>query len=74
MHPALGLQRNPANSVYSGYNLDFTLFVITLATRYNFAVLFKFYEFFFKVSELYRSKLAVFKSTLLKRENDLFWI
>lgn len=45
LHPALGFQRHPANSVCSGCNLDYTLFVITIATRYNFAVLFKFYEF-----------------------------
>lgn len=45
MHPALGLRRSPANNVCSGCNLDYTLFVITVATRYNFAVLFKFYEF-----------------------------
>lgn len=45
LHPALGFQRHPANSVCSGCNLDYTLFVLTTATRYNFAVLFKFHEF-----------------------------
>lgn len=45
LHPALGFQRHPGNHVCSGCNLDCTLFVITIATRYNFAVLFKFYEF-----------------------------
>lgn len=50
MFPALGLQQKPdKNSVYLGNNFDFTLFVITIAitiaTRYNFTVLFKFYEF-----------------------------
>jgi len=45
LRPALGFQRHPANNVCSGCNLDYTLFVITVATRYNFAVLFKFYEF-----------------------------
>lgn len=45
LHPALGFQRYPGNRVCSGCNLDCTLFVITIATRYNFAVLFKFYEF-----------------------------
>lgn len=37
------------NSVCLGNNVDFTLFVITIAitvaTRYNFTILFKFYEF-----------------------------
>lgn len=45
LHPAWGFQRHPANNVCSGCNLDCTLFVITIATRYNFAVVFKFYEF-----------------------------
>lgn len=45
LHPALGFQRHPGNRVCSACNLDCTLFVITLATRYNFSVLFKFYEF-----------------------------
>lgn len=45
LHPALGFQRHPGNRVCSGCNLDCTLFVITIATRYNLAVLFKFYEF-----------------------------
>lgn len=38
LHPALGFQRHPGKRVCSGCNLDCTLFVLTVATRYNCAV------------------------------------